>query len=261
SSSFDGEPKEDDEALDAYSRVITRVADRLIPSVGNLRVTRRGWRGPEAQGGGSGVVITPDGFILTSAHVVAGSNRGSASFADGTEFGIEIVGTDPLSDLAVLRAAAASLTPAQLGDASRLKVGQLVVAIGNPLDDAPHRGRSHDGGTVPACLLRDRRRAAAASAPRDSRDRTGARGGGRSGGRRKSSRPVWNPAGGSAARRGRYPGGGDGRPPAAHGRGDHRSDGAVAALPRGTIADGRPHPDRAQHHLGPAEPLLTPTDV
>jgi S1-C subfamily serine protease len=121
------------EALDAYSRVITRVADRLIPSVGNLRVTRRNWSGPEAQGGGSGVVITPDGFIVTSAHVVAGSNRGSASFADGTEFGIEIVGTDPLSDLAVLRASAAILTPALLGDAARLKVGQLVVAIGNPL--------------------------------------------------------------------------------------------------------------------------------
>ena len=131
--STDGGTASDEESLDAYSRVITRVADRLIPSVGNLRVTRRTWNGPEGQGGGSGVVITPDGFILTSAHVVAGSNRGSASFADGTEFGIEIVGTDPLSDLAVLRAAAASLTPAQLGDASRLKVGQLVVAIGNPL--------------------------------------------------------------------------------------------------------------------------------
>src|SRR5712692_5083338 len=137
----DGEPAPSGEgadsleggALDAYSRVITRVADRLIPSVGNLRVTRRNWSGPEAQGGGSGVVITPDGFIVTSAHVVAGSNRGSASFADGTEFGIEIVGTDPLSDLAVLRASAAILTPALLGDAARLKVGQLVVAIGNPL--------------------------------------------------------------------------------------------------------------------------------
>jgi len=133
SSSFDGEPKEDDDALDAYSKVITRVADRLIPSVGNLRVSRRGWRGPEAQGGGSGVVITPDGFILTSAHVVAGSNRGSASFADGREVDIEIVGADPLSDLAVLRASANSLNPADLGDAAKLKVGQLVVAIGNPL--------------------------------------------------------------------------------------------------------------------------------
>src|SRR5439155_12073610 len=101
--------------------------------VGNLRVTRRGWRGPDAQGGGSGVVITPDGFMLTSAHVVAGSGRGSASFADGREFDVEIVGADPLSDLAVLRASASGLAPAELGDASRLKVGQLVVAIGNPL--------------------------------------------------------------------------------------------------------------------------------
>ena len=77
--STDGGAASDEESLDAYSRVITRVADRLIPSVGNLRVTRRTWNGPEGQGGGSGVVITPDGFILTSAHVVAGSNRGSAS--------------------------------------------------------------------------------------------------------------------------------------------------------------------------------------
>ena len=128
-----GSSSAEEEPLDAYSRVITRVAEQLIPSVGNLRVSRRGRGGPDAQGGGSGVVITPDGFILTSAHVVAGSNRGSASFADGTEFGIEIVGTDPLSDLAVLRASAATLTAAHLGDASRLKVGQLVVAIGNPL--------------------------------------------------------------------------------------------------------------------------------
>src|SRR5438132_5922662 len=130
SSSFDGEPKEDDDALDAYSKVITRVAERLIPSVANLRVSRRGWRGADAQGGGSGVVITPDGFIVTSAHVVAGTSRGGASFVDGREFDIEIVGTDPLSALAVVRASAFGLAPAELGDAARLRVGQLVVAIG-----------------------------------------------------------------------------------------------------------------------------------
>jgi S1-C subfamily serine protease len=123
----------DGEALDAYSAVIIRVADRLTPSVVNLRVRRPGWRGPQADGGGSGVVITPDGFILTSAHVVAGTERGSASFVDGRELGIETVGTDPLSDLAVVRAPASDLEPAPLGDASALKVGQLVVAIGNPL--------------------------------------------------------------------------------------------------------------------------------
>jgi serine protease Do len=124
---------DEDEALDAYSQVTTRVAEALTPSVANLRVTRRGWRGQNAEGGGSGVVVTPDGFILTSAHVLAGTDRGSASFVDGREFTIEIVGSDPLSDLAVVRASANELTPAALGDASRLRVGQLVVAVGNPL--------------------------------------------------------------------------------------------------------------------------------
>ena len=78
-----------DEALDAYSRVVTQVAERLIPSVANLRLARGSSRGPLAEGGGSGVVITPDGFILTSAHVVTGRWRGSASFVDGREFDIE----------------------------------------------------------------------------------------------------------------------------------------------------------------------------
>jgi S1-C subfamily serine protease len=122
-----------DEVLDAYSRVTTGVAETLIPSVANLRVRRRAWRGQNAEGGGSGVVITPDGFIVTSAHVLAGTDRGSASFVDGREFDIQIVGMDPLSDLAVVRAAASELTPARLGDASKLRVGQLVVAVGNPL--------------------------------------------------------------------------------------------------------------------------------
>ena len=113
-----------DDALDAYSRAVTFVAERLSPSVANLRV---------GHGGGSGVVITADGFMLTSAHVVAGTRRGGrASFADGRELRFEVVGTDPLSDLAVLRAADGSLFPAELGDADVLRVGQLVVAIGNP---------------------------------------------------------------------------------------------------------------------------------
>jgi S1-C subfamily serine protease len=123
----------EDEALDAYSRVITHVAEVLTPSVASLRIARRAWRGAEGEGAGSGVVITPDGFLLTSAHVVDGTDRGSASFVDGREFGIDVVGSDPLSDLAVVRASGAELTPARLGDAARLRVGQLVVAIGNPL--------------------------------------------------------------------------------------------------------------------------------
>ena len=84
-------------------------------------------------GGGSGVVVTPDGFMLTSAHVVASGTAGvRASFVDGIEVGVEVVGTDPLSDLAVLRAEGNGFTPAVLGDAENLRVGQLVVAIGNP---------------------------------------------------------------------------------------------------------------------------------
>ena len=122
----------DDEALDAYSRVVTAVARDLAPSVANLRVTRRLRGGRTAMGGGSAVVITPDGFLVTSAHVVEGSSSGSASFVDGREMRFAVVGADPLSDIAVLRAHAEDLAPAQLGDASDLRVGQLVVAIGNP---------------------------------------------------------------------------------------------------------------------------------
>ncbi|HJP67180.1 MAG TPA: trypsin-like peptidase domain-containing protein [Actinomycetota bacterium] len=122
----------DDDALDAYSQVITRVADTLSPSVANLQVRRR-FGGRQGEGGGSGVVITPDGFLLTSAHVVDGMHGGSATLSDGREFDVTVVGTDPLSDLAVVRATAADLHPASLGDAAKLRVGQLVVAIGNPL--------------------------------------------------------------------------------------------------------------------------------
>ncbi len=121
----------DEEPLDAYSRVVTEVARRLTPSVANLRVSRR-VRGRRLDGGGSGVVITPDGFILTSAHVVEGADAGTASFVDGRELEVEVVGSDPLSDLAVLRAHSPDLVPAELGDAGALRVGQLVVAIGNP---------------------------------------------------------------------------------------------------------------------------------
>jgi serine protease Do len=123
----------DAEALDAYSRTVMTVAERLRGSVANLRVGRRTRRG-RAEGGGSAVVITPDGYMLTSAHVVEGADgRAQAAFPDGRSFGVEVVGTDPLSDLAVLRAEAGNLPPADLGDADALQVGQLVVAIGSPL--------------------------------------------------------------------------------------------------------------------------------
>jgi S1-C subfamily serine protease len=124
---------DEDEALDAYSNIVTRIAEVLAPSVANLRVYHRLGGDRRMEGGGSGVVVTPDGFMLTSAHVVSGTDRGEASFTDGSEHLIEIVGTDPLSDLAVVRASGRDLQPAVLGDAAKLKVGQLVVAIGNPL--------------------------------------------------------------------------------------------------------------------------------
>ena len=118
----------EEDALDAYSNAVITVAERLAPSVANLRVSRG-----RRLGGGSAVVITPDGFLLTSAHVVDGATRGGrASFVDGRELRFEVVGSDPHSDLAVLRAEADDLTPAELGDAEALRVGQLVVAIGNP---------------------------------------------------------------------------------------------------------------------------------
>jgi serine protease Do len=123
----------DAEALDAYSRTVSGVAERLAGSVANLRVSRRGRGGRSYDGGGSGVVITPDGFMLTSAHVVAGTTRPlRASFVNGVELAATVVGADPISDLAVLRSDARDLHPAELGDADRLRVGQLVVAIGNP---------------------------------------------------------------------------------------------------------------------------------
>jgi S1-C subfamily serine protease len=118
--------------LDAYSRVVTSVAERLIPSVASLRVRARTRRG-QVDGAGSAVVITPDGFGLTSAHVVEGTDRGSASFVDGREVPFDVIGRDALSDLAVLRLQGDGFHAAELGEAAALRVGQLVVAIGNPM--------------------------------------------------------------------------------------------------------------------------------
>jgi serine protease Do len=123
----------EEEALDAYSRVVVHVAERLAPAVANLRVTRRTRGGHMPAGAGSAVALTPDGFLLTSAHVVTGPGRsGRAAFVDGRELKFTIVGVDRLSDLAVLRTEGGDLVPAGLGEAEKLRVGQLVVAIGNP---------------------------------------------------------------------------------------------------------------------------------
>ena len=123
----------EDAALDAYSRVVVDVAERVSPSVGSLRVMRRGRGGRMPVGAGSAVALTPDGFLLTSAHVVSGPGRsGRVSFVDGRELSFSVVGLDRLSDLAVVRADGDGLAAATLGEAERLRVGQLVVAIGNP---------------------------------------------------------------------------------------------------------------------------------
>ncbi|MFI0420001.1 S1C family serine protease [Spongiactinospora sp. 9N601] len=110
--------------MDAYSQIVSSVAARLLPKVAGLRTER---------GSGSAVVFTSDGFMLTNAHVVGRSRAGTIAFADGTSGDFEVVGTDPLSDLAVVRAEGATPEPAVLGDSDGLVVGQLVVAVGNPL--------------------------------------------------------------------------------------------------------------------------------
>jgi S1-C subfamily serine protease len=116
-------------ALDAYSRIVTAVAADLTPHVAALEVTGPGGRG----GAGSAVVMTADGLLLTNAHVVSRAVRGRAVFSDGSESDVDVVGADPLSDLAVVRARLTTPPPAELGDASTLRVGQLVVAVGTPL--------------------------------------------------------------------------------------------------------------------------------
>jgi S1-C subfamily serine protease len=122
------EDRSDADALDAYSAVVTAVAQTVLPSVASISVrSRRG------NGAGSASVITPDGYLLTSAHVVAGSRSAEATFADGTEVPADIVGRDELSDLAVLKTRGPVPAPVTMGRAEDLQVGQLVVAIGNPL--------------------------------------------------------------------------------------------------------------------------------
>jgi S1-C subfamily serine protease len=119
---------EDQDALDAYSAAVVHVARTVLPSVASLRVRTR-----VGEGAGSASVLTADGFLLTSAHVVEGADTAEASFSDGSDVRADVIGRDPLSDLAVLRARGDVPGPVVLGDASRLQVGQLVVALGNPL--------------------------------------------------------------------------------------------------------------------------------
>jgi S1-C subfamily serine protease len=126
--------EQDADLLDAYSRAVIRVAEEVGPSVVAINVSKKGGRrGPGGEGAGSGVIVTPDGFVLTNNHVIEGSNGLEVSLTDGRILPAQVVGADPPTDLAVIRLADGGLPSAELGDSEALRVGQLVIAIGNPL--------------------------------------------------------------------------------------------------------------------------------
>ena len=125
-------PSADDELLDAYSRTVIGAAEKLVPSVVNIAIRRRLRNGAEARGGGSGFVFAPDGYIMTNSHVVHEAETLEVTLSDGRKLNAQLVGDDPDTDLAIIRISAPGLVAARLGDSQTLRVGQLVIAIGNP---------------------------------------------------------------------------------------------------------------------------------
>jgi len=131
---FDKQGADDVELLDAYSRAVTSVVEQVSPSVVAINVRKSGEAArSDAESAGSGVIIAPDGFILTNSHVVENVSKVSVSLTDGRGMHADIIGTDPATDLAVIRVSAGNLPTAELGDSDTLRVGQLAIAIGNPL--------------------------------------------------------------------------------------------------------------------------------
>ena len=127
-------PDDDDlELLDAYSRAVIGVAECMGPSVVSIRITTGNGQGGTGQGAGSGFVIAPDGFIVTNHHVIEKASNVGVVFTDGRELSARVVGSDPSTDLALLRVAEGGLIPADIARSEGLRVGQLVIAIGNPL--------------------------------------------------------------------------------------------------------------------------------
>lgn len=123
-----------EDPLDSYSATVIRVAEAVTQHVAALEMTGSGRNGRLVRvGAGSAVLFTTDGYLLTNAHVVGGAQSGRAVFADGTTTAVDVVGADPLSDLAVVHGRAPTAAPAEMGDAESLRVGQLVIAVGNPL--------------------------------------------------------------------------------------------------------------------------------
>jgi len=128
-----GEPVDERDLLDAYSRAVVDVVDAVTPSVVSIRIVAENRRGDTGEGAGSGFVVAPDGFVVTNDHVVERAKSVTVVFTDGREFEARVVGTDPATDLAVLRVPDGGLVPVTIGDSQQLRVGQMAIAIGNPL--------------------------------------------------------------------------------------------------------------------------------